>query len=249
MDSAMVGGRLRGLVVGLLSAALAACGGDDQPTTTPSGAGNAIPAEQGGQVAVTPAASPGAAVAEPVAGAGGGGPPDSRPPGRAGAPGAAYSFTPHASDPQGDHLTFSVENLPAWASFNTRTGRLSGRPGLEHVGTASAIVISVHDGGATASLAAFDLTVQAFGAGSATLAWTPPTTNTDGSPLMNLSGYKVYWGTASGDYPNSVTLTNPGLTSYVVDNLAPATYFFVMTSVSAPGIESAVSRPATKTIH
>jgi hypothetical protein len=242
MDSAIVDGRLRGLMVGVLSAALAACGGDDQPTTTPSGAGNALPTQQGGQVAVAPAAS-GAAVASGRA------PTISGEPARAVAAGTAYSFTPQASDPQGDHLTFSVENLPAWASFNTRTGRLSGRPGLEHVGTASAIVISVDDGGATASLAAFDLTVQAFGAGSATLAWTPPTTNTDGSPLMNLSGFKVYWGTASGDYPNSVTLSNPGLTSYVVDNLAPATYFFVMTSVSAPGIESAVSRPATKTIH
>ena len=250
MDSAIVDGRLRGVMVGVLGAALAACGGGDQQTTAPNSAPSATPTAQGDQAAAVPATSSGAVVDQPVVtGASDEAPTISGEPPRAVAVGSAYTFTPHARDPQGDRLTFSVENLPAWASFNSGTGRLSGRPTSEHVGTARAIVIRVTDGESTTSLAAFDLTVQAFGAGSATLSWAPPTTNTDGSPLTNLSGYKVYWGTAPGEYPNSVTLTNPGLTSYVVGNLAPATYSFVMTSVSATGIESAFSRAATKTIH
>jgi hypothetical protein len=66
--------------------------------------------------------------------------------------------------------------------------------------------------------------------------------------LTDLAGYRIYWGTTQGNYPNSVTLNNPGLTSYVVDNLAPGTYVFVATSVNTAGYESDYSNPATKTV-
>ncbi len=164
--------------------------------------------------------------------------------------GTAYSFTPTASDPDGDSLTFGIANLPAWASFDTTTGRVSGTPAAQHVGTTSGIVINVNDGHqATASLAAFSVTVQAVAVGSATLSWTPPTTNTDGSPLNDLAGYKIYWGTSLGNYPNSTTLANAGLTSYVVTNLAPGTYFFVATAYNSSGAESTFSGTASKTIQ
>jgi hypothetical protein len=163
--------------------------------------------------------------------------------------GAAYSFTPTASDPDGNTLTFSIANAPAWATFDTATGRLSGTPGAQHVGATSGIVITVSDGTLSASLPAFTLTVQPIALGSATLSWTPPTTNTDGSPLTNLAGYKVYWGPSAGNYTNSVSLTNPGLTSYVVTNLMPGTWFFVATAVNSVGAESVFSSPASKTIQ
>lgn len=163
--------------------------------------------------------------------------------------GAAYTFTPTAADPDGNPLTFSIANRPAWASFNTATGRLSGTPGAGDVGTTSGIVISVTDGTLTASLAAFAVTVQAVATGSATLSWTAPLQNTDGSPLTNLAGYRIYWGTQSGSYPNSVTLTNPGLTTYIVESLSPGTYFFVATALNAVGTESSFSGVASKTIQ
>ncbi len=162
--------------------------------------------------------------------------------------GAGYSFTPTANDPDGDPLSFSLVNGPAWASLDATTGRLSGTPGVEHIGTTMGVVIRVDDGEATAALAAFNLTVQAVATGSATLSWTPPTTNADGSPLTNLAGYRVYWGTQPGDYPNSVTLSNPGLTSYVVDNLVPGTHYFVATAVNMAGNESVFSGVGSKTI-
>jgi hypothetical protein len=71
----------------------------------------------------------------------------------------AYSFTPTASDADGDTLTFSIVNKPAWASFSTTTGELAGTPANSDTGTTSGITISVSDGTASASLAAFDLTV------------------------------------------------------------------------------------------
>ena len=162
--------------------------------------------------------------------------------------GNAYAFTPTASDPDGNTLTFSIANKPAWAAFSTSTGALSGTPGLANVGTTSGIVITVSDGTLTASLPAFSITVQALGLGSATLSWTAPTQNTDGTPLTNLSGFKIYWGPAAGNYPNSVTLNNPGLSTYVVDNLGAGTYFFAATALSSSGAESLLSTAATKNI-
>ena len=67
--------------------------------------------------------------------------------------------------------------------------------------------------------------------------------------MTNLSGYKVYWGNAAGDYPNSVTLNNSGLASYVVENLGPGTYYFVVTAFNSAGTESQFSNAASKTIQ
>ena len=36
--------------------------------------------------------------------------------------------------------------------------------------------------------------------GTATLKWDPPMTNTDSTPLTDLSGYKLYYGNGSGAY-------------------------------------------------
>ena len=163
--------------------------------------------------------------------------------------GTAYSFQPTASDPDGNTLTFSITNRPAWASFDAATGRLTGTPGAADVGTTTGIVISVSDGAASAALAAFNISVQAVASGSATLSWLPPTTNTDGTPLTNLAGYKIYWGTAPGNYTSSVTIMNPGLATYVVGNLTPNTYYFAVTALNSGGTESVFSNAASKRIQ
>lgn len=80
------------------------------------------------------------------------------------------------------------------------------------------------------------------------LTWNPPTTNTDGTPLTDLAGYKVYWGTVSGTYPNSVSA--PLGSGYVVSgqNLAEnQNYCFVVTAVNTFGRESAPSNEACVT--
>jgi len=162
--------------------------------------------------------------------------------------GNAFAFVPTAGDPDGDSLTFSIANKPAWAAFSASTGALSGTPGAGDVGTTRGIVITVSDGTLTASLPAFSVAVQAMATGSVTLSWFPPTQNTDGTPLTNLAGYKIYWGTVAGAYPNSVTLSNPGLSAYVVENLVPGTYFFTASALSSSGVESSLSAPVSTTI-
>lgn len=162
--------------------------------------------------------------------------------------GQAYNFPPSASDPNGDSLTFSISNKPAWATFDTGTGRLSGTPGPADVGTYTGIVISVSDGTTNVALAAFAITVIQVANGTATISWIPPTQNTDGSPLTDLAGYRIYYGTNATDLVEIVELSNPGLTSYVIQNLSSATWYFCMRAFRSNGTESEASNIASKTI-
>jgi len=163
--------------------------------------------------------------------------------------GQQYSFQPSASDPDGDDLTFLISNQPSWAAFDSATGQLSGTPLQGDAAVYGNIVISVSDGDLMASLPPFSITVSQAATGSATLTWTAPTLNTDGSPLTDLAYYKIYYGTSLGNYPNEVRVDNPGITMYVIDNLTANTYYFVSTSVNSSEIESEYSNVASKTIN
>jgi len=158
---------------------------------------------------------------------------------------AQYMFQPQAADPDGDVVTFRIKQKPGWASFSEGTGQLHGMPRAADIGVYEGIVITATDGAAETSLDAFTITVNDVGSGSATLTWLPPTENTDGTPLTDLAGFKIYWGTTPGVYPSSVEVDNPGLTAFVVDNLVPATYYFVATAFNDAGVESAASNVAT----
>jgi len=163
--------------------------------------------------------------------------------------GHSYRFQPAASTSGTGALTFSVTNKPSWATFDPKTGALAGTPASTDQGTYSNIVIAVSDGTTSASLPAFAITVQPGTTGSVTLSWVAPTVRTDGTPLTNLAGFRVYYGTASGVYPNAISVPNPGLSTYVVSNLPSGTYYFVATAYDASGAESAYSGMASKTIN
>lgn len=84
-------------------------------------------------------------------------------------------------------------------------------------------------------------------AGQATLSWNAPTTNTNGSSLTNLSGYKVYYGTTSKTYTN--TLDVGKVTSYTISSLPDGyTYYFAVTAYNSSGTESAYSNEASKAL-
>jgi hypothetical protein len=93
--------------------------------------------------------------------------------------GQTYSFQPSASDPDGDTLSFSIQNKPSWATFSTTTGRLSGTP--TSTGTFGNIVIRVTDGSMSDSLPAFGISVTSSTANSApTISGSPATSVTAG---------------------------------------------------------------------
>ncbi|MEQ1579366.1 MAG: putative Ig domain-containing protein [Steroidobacteraceae bacterium] len=162
--------------------------------------------------------------------------------------GGTYSFTPAASDADGNPLTFSIANKPIWATFNAATGQLSGAPAAGNVATFSGISITVSDGLAIATLAPFAISVAQISVGSASLTWVAPTQNTDGTALTNLSGYRVYYGTSATTMTQTVTIANASISTYVVDNLSPATWYFAVKAI-ANGQESALSKTALKVVQ
>jgi hypothetical protein len=164
--------------------------------------------------------------------------------------GTNYSFTPTASDSDGGKLAFSIQNPPSWASFDTTTGRLSGSPKITDTGTTLNIVITAADGTAKASLAAFSITVTATPVtpGTATVSWVAPTENVNGTPLTDLAGYNIYYGTNSASLNQKAAVSNAGATAYTVNGLTSGTWYFAVTSYTAGGVESARSPPSSKTI-
>lgn len=147
-----------------------------------------------------------------------------------------YSFQPAASDANGDSLTFAVANLPAWASFDTATGKLSGTPTASDIGKSEGIVVSVTDSkSAAVALAAFGVDVQQVGSAALTLSWDMP------QESAGVSAYRIHFGTRSKSYTNVVTIENPTLTTYVMDGLAAGSHYIAMTSVDGQGNESAYS--------
>jgi hypothetical protein len=161
-----------------------------------------------------------------------------------------YGFEPQATVGPEAPPIFSIENPPAWASFNTVAGVLSGTPSPSDVGIYANITISVTDGVTTAVLQPFSIVVEpAPNSQALTLSWAPPTQNEDGSALTNLVGYRIYLGPAADELQPLIELNNATATSYAFTGLAPGQYYFALTSVNAVGVESALSMSVPATIN
>ena len=156
--------------------------------------------------------------------------------------GSSYSFQPSAYDPLGRKLAFSIANKPAWASFSTSTGRIYGTPAA--TGTYPNIVIRASDGLHSGALAAFTLTVT----GKATVHWSPPTTNTNGSALTNFAGINIYYASSAAQVIHRVHVPAAAPTSYTVGNLDPGTWYFCATAYNTAGEEGAMSPAVHKLI-
>jgi len=180
-----------------------------------------------------------------------------------------YGFQAWATDTDQKPVTYSIQNKPSWATFDTRYGHLYGVPSAGNVGTYSNIVISANDGISSAKLPAFSITVKSLSGtstsgsgtgttgsggtttsstGSATVTWTPPTVNTNGSTLTNLAGYTISYGPSASQLTTNVKVANAGLSSYVIDNLPAGTYYFGVKAYSSAGQTSTVSNVVSKTI-
>ncbi|HBI33913.1 MAG TPA: hypothetical protein DEA43_03650 [Candidatus Moranbacteria bacterium] len=92
------------------------------------------------------------------------------------------------------------------------------------------------------SVVAFAKNVKA--AGSATVSWTPPTTDEGGGALTGLTGYRVYYDTVSHwasscptNVGNFVNITNGATTSYSFNNTLTAgqRYYFAVVAYDASG--------------
>jgi len=146
-------------------------------------------------------------------------------------------------------LTWSTTD----ATNCTASGDWSGNKGAAGAETISSLMISSQftltcNGAGGSVNNTVNVTVVLNGNGTALLSWTPPTENTDGSPLTDLAGYKIRYGTSPGNYSNTETIGS-GLSSYQVVNLTSSVWYFVITSFNSSDIESSYSTEVSKTIN
>jgi hypothetical protein len=168
--------------------------------------------------------------------------------------GVAYRFTPVVDDADNDNLTFSVTNLPAWASFNSTNGSLSGTPSAQDVGDYNNIRITVSDGTDSANLAAFNVRVNTVEVvtttGSMLLRWMAPSTRTDGSSLSlsEINGYHIYVGTNPDNLQMYVDVSQGDLDRYTIDNLDLGDYYVAIAAYDQTGNASGLSNVVQKSV-
>lgn len=86
----------------------------------------------------------------------------------------------------------------------------------------------------------------AAGSGSAVLSWDASVTRTDGSTLTGDVVYKLYYGTAPGQYSSVMEVGS--VTTVTVQDLAPGVYYFAVTACDILGLESGYSNEISKDI-
>ena len=83
--------------------------------------------------------------------------------------------------------------------------------------------------------------------GSATVSWVPPTQRTDGTPLTDLTKYRVYYGLSSTAMTTTSDVLAPA-TSKVFTPLATGTWFFNVHAIDSVGGESGPSNTGSKAV-
>lgn len=164
------------------------------------------------------------------------------------APGSEYYFNMNATGGDQASLAFSIANKPSWATFNTATGELKGKPSA--VGTFAQIVVSVTDGVNSTSSKPFTIEVADSSVVKTTtgarLSWSAPMENVDGSSLEDLSGYAVRYGTSASALDQKITIGSAVVTSYTIGGLkAGQTYYFAVAAVTAQNVEGELSSPVS----
>jgi Fibronectin type III domain len=223
--------RLAGLSV--LVALLAACSGVG---VTSSGTGAAA-AAAGSTAATTAAATAPDAPKLTLTGT----------PATSVAVGAKYSFQPAVSA-AGQGTSFTIQGQPTWAEFDAATGALTGTPTTSDEGQSSKVTISAKDAASSASIGPFTIVVTGPANGTATLSWTAPAYDANGSPITGLAGYNIYYGTDPSNLTKSIDVTGASTTTYTVTGLTAGTYYFAVSAYNSAGVDSSLSNIGQKTI-
>lgn len=162
--------------------------------------------------------------------------------------GESFDFQPNATDAESDKLTFSVQNLPAWATFDASNGHISGTPAAADVGEYEGVTITVADAAHHVATTPFSITVLGAATGVATLKWETPPVKVDGSPLDDLAGYRIVYGRTAEDLDHSVFIQDPKQTSFEFTTLDSGIWYFAVIAVNANGLEGPASTATMKSI-
>jgi hypothetical protein len=129
-----------------------------------------------------------------------------------------------------------------------RVGRGSGSLGVGAILLIGSLLAACHDNTTTGAQTATAQGAPAPSSAKAlTLSWDAPTQNADGTALLNLMGYRIYYGTTP-QIPNVIDVGNPGLTTYVVENLTAGTYYFAVAAYNSAGVESSQTPEVSATV-
>jgi hypothetical protein len=167
--------------------------------------------------------------------------------------GKEYYFVPVVHNANQAQLQFNYIARPAWSSDYRGNGAIIGTPTAP--GVYPNIQIQAWDGVHFAVTAPFTITVLAAGAtapsaqkGEATLSWSKPADNTDGTPLTNLAGYVVRYGTNPAALSSQISVASANTTDVEINNLSPGNWYFEVASVNAANMQSQFSSAVSKTI-
>ena len=78
------------------------------------------------------------------------------------------------------------------------------------------------------------------GTRAVTLNWAAPTQYENGSPFVDLAGYRIFYGIAPGKYTKLVEIA-PGTTSHNILTLPATTHYFSISAYNHEGVESTLS--------
>ncbi|HEU5133726.1 MAG TPA: putative Ig domain-containing protein [Steroidobacteraceae bacterium] len=173
--------------------------------------------------------------------------------------GARFDYQPVAQDPESDALRFTAVNLPAWASLDPASGRISGTPGPTDAGLYESISITVADATHKVVTAPFSIAVNPAvnpalepalesGSGVASLQWEVPPSKVSGEPLDDLVGYRILYGRSSSDLDHSVMVPDPATTSFQISSLSSGVWYFAVVAVNSNGLEGPPTTLTSKSI-
>jgi hypothetical protein len=167
--------------------------------------------------------------------------------------GEEYYFVPVVENADRKELQFNYVDRPPWSNDYRGSGAIIGTPTTP--GVYPNIQIQAWDGEHFAVTAPFTITVLAAGttapppsAAAATLSWSKPTQNADGTPLTNLAGYIVRYGTHLEALTEQIPVSSPNTTQLEIDHLSPGNWYFEVAAVNSADTESEFSSAASDAI-
>jgi uncharacterized protein YfaP (DUF2135 family) len=129
------------------------------------------------------------------------------------------------------------------ASVQTVTGTLASTAG--NTSTAQTATSST---GTTTTTTSATTATSSVATANAVLGWATPDTNVDGTPLVDLAGYHVWYANATGNVPEQMLSVPPTVASVELSSLTPGVWWFTVRAYNSAGVESDFSPTAWITI-
>jgi hypothetical protein len=151
------------------------------------------------------------------------------------------------------------KTMISWSTSNatscTGSGAWSGNEALSGAKSTGALSTDLTfaltcsgPGGTATNSTTVSVTGAAAATGYATLTWSAPATNTNGTPVTSLSGYHLYYGNSASALTKSVAVSGAKTTSYEISGLTAGTWYFAVAADATDGTEGVKSSVGSKTI-